>query len=83
MEEREKKSGGSGCAIGCLLMGLLLPALYVLSSGPALGLIWRGYLPAEFLAIYSPLQWTCDNSQSFGKFLTWYKNLFRPPVTLS
>jgi hypothetical protein len=79
VSKRDEKRG-SGCVIGLALLLLFLPVLYVLSSGPALGLLWRGYLPAEFLAIYAPLQWVCDNSQSFDVFLTWYKNLFRPMV---
>ncbi len=60
-------------------IGLLaLLVFYVLSSGPAVGLHWRGYLPAEVLRIYAPLQWVAKSCEPFYEFLTWYKNLFRP-----
>ena len=81
MSERDDKRGGSGCLIGVVLV-LLLSVLYVLSSGPALGLHWRGYLPTGFLRIYAPLQWATEVCEPFASFLTWYKNLFRPEPEL-
>jgi hypothetical protein len=83
MSERGEKRVGAGCAIGLVLLLLCLPVLYVLSTGPVLGLHWRGYLPAEVLAIYAPLQWAAKSCEPLYEFLTWYKNLFRPAVTLS
>lgn len=81
MEEREDKRGGAGCAIGCVVL-ILMVVVYVLSIGPALWLHWRGFLPAGFLRIYAPLQWVVEFYDPFNDFLTWYKNLFRPEPVL-
>ncbi len=75
-EKREKRSGGGALIFAAIgLMALLV--FYVLSFGPAVGLHWRGYLPAEVLWIYAPLRWAAKSCEPFGDFITWYKNLFR------
>ena len=82
MSERDEKRGGWGYVIMGVVLILLLSVLYVLSSGPAVGLHWRGYLPAKVLTIYAPLQWASEVCEPLYDFLTWYKNLFRPESDL-
>lgn len=82
MSERDEKRGGSGAAIGCGLVCLFLPVLYVLSFGPVLWLHWQGYLPANLLLVYTPLGWVSEVCEPFGNVLTWYKNLFREKPNL-
>jgi len=83
MSEREKESGIGGWIIMGVI-AFLVPLLYILSFGPVLGLQWRGYLSAEFLVIYAPLQWASECCQPIADGLTYYKNLFRsgPILTL-
>lgn len=73
MSERDEKRGGPGCAIGCLLMLLIAPVLYVLSLGPA---VWiAGRSPAAesiFVVIYCPLRILSHYSQPISDALDWY-----------
>lgn len=76
MSERDEKRGGSGCAIGCLLVGLLLPVLYVLSLGPVAWLV-NGKDSFQWLVmIYIPLGVLADNCHPFGDALQWYIELW-------
>ena len=55
-DDREPGRGGAGVAILLVVVLFLLPALYVLSCGPAIALSSRGYLSEEFVEIaYYPL----------------------------
>jgi hypothetical protein len=66
MSEHDEQRGGSGCAIGCLLVLLVAPVLYVLSIGPAAFVssrnprfewLWLIYYPLEMLAeCWTPLE---------------------------
>lgn len=74
------KSGFAGpvtvAAVGVLV---LLPLLYILSAGPAIGLMSRGYLsePAT-MAVYSPIDFVCANCTPLSEGMCWYVDLFRP-----
>lgn len=75
MEEREEKRGGWGCAIGFVLLLVLLPILYVLSSGPALALVFNGVVSADvFKVVYEPLFW--ETFPAFDNALAWYWKLW-------
>ena len=61
-----------------IAIGLILsPALYVLSIGPAVSLMWRGYLSKQtFGRIYAPLNYLRDNFEPIGDTLRWYCSLW-------
>ena len=76
MGRPEDKRGGTGCAIGLVLVFMFLPVLYVLSIGPVNLLVennaslrWIGliYFPIGLLAEYCP---------PFGTALDWYMQLW-------
>ena len=64
-----------------IVVGLLVPALYVLSAGPALFLVITGvigedvfdlaYTPLDFVSDYVP-EWFDDR---FGEYLGWWGEL--------
>ena len=84
MSEREKKSGGAGCAIGLVLVGLFLPLLYVLSVGPASWIVDRYPRSHDFLtAIYRPLDVIADHCEPLDDLLTWYQELDRKSTRLN
>jgi hypothetical protein len=79
MKERDKKSNGTGCISVLVLTLLFLPVLYMLSLGPAMWLIQGDYISAStWDAIYLPVLWIADQSDSFGQILDWYMDFFRP-----
>lgn len=57
-----------------------LPVLYVLSVGPIEWLDAKGWLPLSTYdaldAFYTPLEFLCDRSLWFRKFLVWYESLW-------
>jgi hypothetical protein len=59
---------------------VLALVLYVLSSGPAIWALERGYLPnsAEPVAalFYYPLKWLSDQSPTFYEWLYWWARLW-------
>jgi hypothetical protein len=75
MKERDDKRGASGCAIGCLLVGLLLmPVIYVIGVGPA---AWfDSQLPQPtgsplIRALYAPLEYAAEY-EPIGHAIQWY-----------
>ena len=77
MSERDDKRGGSGCAIGCLLMLLVASVLYVLALGPAEWLAARFPESVGFLdAIYAPLGFVAHHCEPLGKALNWYMSFW-------
>ena len=74
------KSGFAGpvtIAVVCLLA--FLPLLYILSAGPVIGLMSRGYISeSATVAVYSPLNSVCENCTPLGEGMRWYVDLFRP-----
>jgi hypothetical protein len=76
MKERDDKLGGSGCAIGCLLMLLISPVLYVLSMGPMFLLAERSSHAEWFGVIYYPVEVACRYCGPFDKSVEWYMSLW-------
>ncbi len=63
-------------AVGVLV---LFPLLYILSAGPAIGLMSRGYISQRAtMAVYSPLDFVCESCTPLGEGMCWYVDLFRP-----
>lgn len=57
--------------------GILLLALYVLSTGPATLLHRKGHISkATFKALYLPLVALAESSQPFDQFMSWYTILW-------
>jgi len=57
----------------------LLPILYVLSSGPAVGLVARDYISQDTIeVVYSPLDFVCQRCTPFEQAMSWYVDLFQP-----
>ena len=84
MEERDEKRGGWGCAIGLVLLLLvLLPVVYILSTGPFEWLVGRGYLSmdtAEAISgiLYAPLRLMTKRCEPLLDFVLWWDQLFYP-----
>ena len=80
MEEKEKDRGGcSVIAIACVCLLPLLPVLYVLSGGPAVWLLYHGYLSEESIAfIYGPLNWAGTHCEPLELLVSWYDSFFIP-----
>ena len=60
----------------------LVPLIYVLSAGPAQGLVLHGYISQDSPAckvlatIYLPLSWLMEDSELFNSLMKWYVGLF-------
>ena len=76
MVERDEKRGGSGCAIGLVLVVSPLPVLYVLSIGPAAWMVNGNNPPRTFQAFYYPLAWLAEHSRPFQDALGRYMDLW-------
>lgn len=76
MEEHEPKRGGAGCAIGCLVLAILVPVLYVLGYAPA-ALTATHYPATEpwLEIIYAPMLRLRENSPIVQAALDWYVGL--------
>jgi hypothetical protein len=76
-DDRESARSGSGVAILLVMVLFFLPALYVLSCGPAVALMTRGYLSEEvFDILYYPLSAAANSSDWIGRHLEWYAQLW-------
>jgi hypothetical protein len=76
MTERDEKRGGSGVAIGCGLVLLLMPVLYVLSTGPVTWLV-NEYPGLEFLGyLYFPLLLAAEYCKPLERAVDWYVDLW-------
>jgi hypothetical protein len=79
MSEHDEKRGGSGCAIGLVLMLLFLPVLYVFSMGPVASLFYSGYIsPNSFNAFYAPLLWLGEHVGFIDDAIRWYIDVWVP-----
>lgn len=77
-KEATTRSSSSAVIVVMLLIIVLLPALYVLSTGPILTMIDRGRLNPEFWnGFYAPLKWLYDNVKLIQAFFDWYFELWR------
>ena len=60
-----------------LIVSVILPTLYVLSSGPAWGLVTYGHLRIEtFLQFYGPLLWLGEIVPPLAAAMDWYSEWF-------
>jgi len=75
MAERDEKRGGA-VAIGCVLMLLLAPVLYVLSIGPVAMLVNRNDSLQWMSLPYYPLGWLAECYEPIGDALGWYVELW-------
>jgi hypothetical protein len=62
--------------VGCLVVVLFLPILYVLSIGPAAWLHDRGYLSNEVGIVYTPLGLLAEHCEPARQTLVWYVRLW-------
>jgi hypothetical protein len=77
MERREKQSGGAGCAVGCLLVFLFLPVLYVLALGPAAYIADKFPATYDFIHIvYVPLGFLGKNCEPIQLAIDWYLGIW-------
>ena len=78
MSERDDKRSGLEYAIGLALLLILLPVLYVLSTGPAAWLWAHGYISEDALGVlYAPLNFACDCSEGVAVLFDWYTSFWR------
>ena len=72
MKERDQKRGGLGCAIVGIVL-VLLPVLYVLSSGPLAWCLDHDYVSGNsFRVFYYPLICLSGYSPTFEAAWGWY-----------
>ncbi|MCE9525228.1 MAG: hypothetical protein K8R36_04155 [Planctomycetales bacterium] len=76
-DDREPGRSGAGVAILLVVVLFFLPALYVLSCGPAVALMTRGYISEEAIEVaYYPLSVASECSDWIASALEWYANLW-------
>ena len=74
--DSKRRSGLPALVAGAML---LLPVLYVLSTGPVARMLIGGQIGEEtFDAIYKPLIWAAESSEMVEGFFVWYCQLFLP-----
>ena len=78
MAEREQKPGVAGCALGCTLVLLLLPVLYVLSIGPAAWFDSQLPPPGSPLlhTLFAPLDYAGETCEPIGVWLECYVSIW-------
>jgi hypothetical protein len=76
----KEKMTGSGCAVAAVAIVvaiLMLPPLYVLSSGPALLVTHKARLPGTYWNVaYRPLTFARDTAPGFDSRFQWYLDLW-------
>lgn len=74
------KTGRGGAVLLCL--AAVLPLLYLLSTGPVLGLYHRGYLGANsgwyVSTFYVPIEYLCQHHDGFGAAVRIYLTPWLP-----
>jgi biotin transporter BioY len=75
MTSNDRQGRFTTIAIAMAAGVVLLPILYVLSSGPALWLSTHGYFDGYYYFV-KPLCWLADKSEIFDELLHWYLNLW-------
>jgi hypothetical protein len=80
MNAMRGKGGASRALVfGAIGLLVLLPFLYVLSTGPAVWLYSHGFLSGKALDFfYAPLVWACDHCDPLFEFVGWHENFFMP-----
>ena len=74
------KPGFTGpVTIAVISLLVLLPLFYILSAGPVIGLMSRGYVSERAtMTVYSPLNFVCESCTPLGDGMSWYVDLFLP-----
>ena len=73
----KEKRAGSGCVAVIVVVMLMLPPLYVLSSGPALWVTHNARLPGRLWNVaYWPLTYARDTVPGFNSRFQWYLDLW-------
>ena len=76
-DDREPSCSGAGVAILLVVVLLFLPGLYILSCGPAVALMSRGYLSEEAFEIaYYPLSLAARSADWISNILNGYADLW-------
>ena len=82
MNEGQKERGGNGAAalvFAAVVLVILLPILYVLSTGPVMWLCVNDYVSQEAVAtFYSPLAFLCEHCDPLHRFVIWWQDCFLP-----
>jgi hypothetical protein len=80
-DDTVRGKGGASGPLAIAAIGLLVvPALYLLSDGPAMWLEMRGYLPfGLYDTLYAPLIWAARDWEGAADVLNWYESWFYPP----
>lgn len=77
MGKAQKSSAASMLIAGLLV--IVVPLLYVLSTGPARRLKHQKLLDEKaYCAIYAPIDWSCERSPAWAKMLNDYATLWQP-----
>jgi len=80
---RREPGGGVGIAVAVVGLLLLLPALYFLSVGPAVRLIYAGWLGESTAeVVYKPLILLSDSWSPAESVLSAYVELWEPPTAV-
>jgi hypothetical protein len=67
------RGGGGVAAVILLFVALLLPVLYVLSTGPVVWYCMRNGYGEHFVdTFYAPLIWLCEAIPAFGNLVEQY-----------
>ena len=72
----EDRRSNSVVLVAIVLLVLALPALYVLSIGPAAAYYEHREVPPAVAAFYAPLEWIADSSQPLGRALIRYVEMW-------
>jgi hypothetical protein len=63
--------------IGLIVVGILLPVIYIFSIGPVYWLVAQGYLSISALNVYYPLDWLAHLWPPFQDAIDWYLSFFQ------
>ena len=60
-----------------IVVGILLPVIYLVSIGPVYWLVAQGYLSIGVLNAYFPLEWLAHIFPPFHDAIDWYLSFFQ------
>lgn len=77
MDEERNRGSSTGAVLIVGVLLILVPLLYILSCGPAVALMTRGYMSREvFDVVYFPLRFAVQGSSWIGRLLESYAGLW-------
>lgn len=85
-DDAKRSKGGATVPLVFVAVSLviLLPVLYVLSTGPAAWLESKGYVSRTSIeGFYSPVWSLCHRSPAFLHFIVWWQDCFAPAPILN